>query len=169
MKTTSWVFLVGVSTLTTLFETSFSTSTFFPLSAVRPLFPMFVILLLLNRRMASYFSAGISGFVFDMFSSSPTGFAFGRWLLLILIADYVLRLVITNRSLYGAIFLAVSIRLIDRILLYGISGLYLLISGKFVFIESWFNLMFILVMDCIVTAGVFLAFSLFTRRFMSSV
>ena len=132
-----------------------------------PVLPFLIFCFLLNRSQAAYLVAGISGFVVDFISATPSGFITARWLLVALIIDFVQNYVITNKSLYGSWLMAVIARIADGILTIMIYIVFNFIWGGLFIIEPVIFQIPILFVDLIVISILFLSVSLLTKRFLT--
>lgn len=169
MRRSSWVIVILSAVLAGIYESGFIGSAPPIFVYIRPVVPICVLFLLLDKRPAAYAMAVISGFIIDLMSATSAGFVTGRWLLALLIVDLLASRVTTNRSLYASMALVVVARLLDRILWQILSwfGTYVL-NGVY-YLEPWYRLLGVFVFDVIFTTLVFISITLFTKRFVISV
>ena len=169
MRLSSW-FLVGGSALAAgLIESSFAGSAPFPLSYIRPLLPVVVLLILLNRPQAGFVAAGIAGVISDLLKTDSSAFAVARWLFIAFIADYIAEKVMTNRSLQAAWILTLVARFMDFLLLVFAYWISPIVLRRSIYIESWKDYLFISLFDLIIVTLLFVGFTIFTKRFLVSV
>jgi len=166
MRISSWIMVGAAGVVCGLYETSFAGSAPWPWMFVRLILPVAVMLLLLNRQSVAYVFLALSGITVDLISATNSDFAILRFMLVILIIDTLSELVTTNRSLYAAMILIAAARLINYFLLYLIYYLGGLLSISGLTYESFFQMIYALAFDLIITALLFIGFTLFTRRFL---
>ncbi|HPN14924.1 MAG TPA: hypothetical protein PLF71_02305 [bacterium] len=169
MRRSSWVIVIISAILAGVYESGFIGSAPSVFAYIRPVVPVGVLFLLLNKRPAAYTLAVIAGLIIDLMSATSAGFVTGRWLLVFLLVDLLASRVTTNRSLYASMALVAAARLLDRTLWQLLSwfGTYVL-NGAY-YLEPWSRLLGVFVFDIIFTTLVFVSITLFTKRFVISV
>lgn len=169
MRKSSWA-LLGVAALAAgVYESAFVSSAPWPVYFFRPVLPACVMLFLLNRRTAAYVTAALAGGVISLLSAAPSGWILGRWMIVLLIIDVLSERVATNRSLYAALALVVVARVFDRLLWQIFSWFSLVILHQASPIESWAHLLWVTSVDMLLAALVFIAITLFTKRFVIAI
>jgi cell shape-determining protein MreD len=169
MRKSSWA-LLGVSAIAGgLYEAAFLPSAPFPFEYIRPVLPFCVMLFMLNRRPAAYVTAFLAGMTIDLLAAAGNGWVIIRWLIVLFVVDSLSERVTTNRSLYAALALVIMARLLDRALWQVIAWLSYYIVKQPIPVESWSNLLGILVVDAFITALIFVSITFFTKRFVISI
>lgn len=169
MRKSSWVILSAAAVLGGIYESSFLGSAPDILGYVKPILPVCVMLFLLNRKPGAYVAAVLSGVVIGSLSPLPSGWIMMRWLMVLLVIDALSEKVATNRSLYSAIALALTARLLDRILCQLLEWVYPILSGRNFAFEPWHRLPGILISDALIVALIFVGVTIFTKRFVIAV
>ena len=169
MRKSSWV-LLGVATLATgIYESAFLGSAPFPFYLLHPILPACVLLLMLNKRLPAYLAVGVAGTLVDLLSAAPAGWVTIRWLCVLLVVDLLSESVATNRSLYAAMALVGSARLLDRVLGQIISWFALIFLHQTIILGSWTAWLGSAIVDQACTAMVFILITLFTKRFVIAI
>jgi len=169
MRKSSWAILAAASVAAGIYESAFLGSAPFPFYYLHPVLPCCVLFFLLNRRLAAYATAGLSGAVIDLMSAGSPGLVTVRWLCVMLMIDLLAEGVATNRSLYASMLLVGAARLADRVLWLMVTWSLHFLFRLDLAMESWTRFLGILGVDLALTALFFVAISLFTKRFVISV
>lgn len=169
MRASSWILLVGGAMAGGVYESTFAAAAPFPINVVRPVLPCLVMLALLNRPKPALVGAGIAGICIDLLSALPAGFATARLLIVMLCIEYLAERVATNRSLFSAIALGFAAGILNWLFILLESILDNILSRPFVFLEPWSTYLMSSLVNSMITAGLFLVFTLFTRRFLVSI
>jgi cell shape-determining protein MreD len=167
MRSSSYIAITGVALALGYYEGSMLGSLPGFFIFFRPVLPFLILCFLLKRPQAAYLTAGVSGAVVDLITSTPSGFIMARWLLIAFLIDIVQEHVITNRSLYGAWLLVVLARTFEGLLLMitFVTSKYIL--GRLFIAEPVGVQILIAFTDLMVISILFLATSLLTKRFLT--
>ncbi|MDD2785762.1 MAG: hypothetical protein PHS79_02595 [Patescibacteria group bacterium] len=169
MRKSSWALLCVAAVIGGLYESSFLGSAPDMLDYIKPILPVCVMLFMLNRKSGAYIVAVLSGVVIDMLSPLPGGWTMMRWLVVLLFVDLLSEKITTNRSLYSAVALAVSARILDRVISQLMSWIYPILSGQPLAFEPWARLPGVLIADALIVALIFVSVTIFTKRFVIAV
>jgi len=124
---------------------------------------------MLNRPNGAYVAAALAGSAVDLLTAGPGSLAAVRWLLAVTAVDALSETVLTNRSLFSAVVLVTVCRGVDVAAASVVSlvGEFILKrSGMSLGIGAWLGAY---VFDLVFTCLLFLAFTVFTRRFLVTV
>lgn len=113
MRYSKYAFVAVVGIAAGLFESVFVTFLGGWISWVRPIIPLAVFLVVLERRNFALFFCLCSGLVMDAFILGPPTLAVWRLLLAVAVMSAVADKVLTNRSVYAAAMLVVLGRSVD--------------------------------------------------------
>jgi len=166
MRWTSWILLIITALAAGLYESVFAGSAPWPFFYIHPILPGALLLLLLNKQTPAYVFLAIGGMAVDLMSAVHSGFAVLRFLLVLILIDAVAETVITNKSLYAVLILMLIARLADFILFQLISKLSLIVLQNELSGESLIDVVYIVGFDIFLAGVMFVAFTLFTRRFL---
>ena len=167
MRTTSYIAVGGLAVGLGLFEGSMIGSLPHIFIFIHPILPFLVLFLLLKRPQAAYITAAVSGMVVDLISSTPSGFAMARWLVVAFVLDLVAENVITNRSIYGAWILVILARVVELVILGVTLVFYEFILERVFILHEMSSYLYVGVVDLIVITTLFLLISVFTKRFLT--
>ncbi len=167
MRTSSYIAITGVALALGYYEGSMLGSLPGYFIFFRPVLPFLILCFLLKRPQAAYLTAGVSGAVVDLITSTPSGFIMARWLLIAFLIDVVQEYIITNRSLYGAWMLVVIARAFEGLLLLITFAISNYILGRLFITEPVALQILIICTDLIIISVLFLSTSLLTKRFLT--
>lgn len=168
MRASSWAMLVAGSVAGGVLESTLLAALPLPLNLFKPVIPCLVMLVLLNRPKPALVSACIAGVCMDLLSATSAGFASARLLLILIIVDYLAERVATNRSLFSAIALAFLAGILNW-LFFSISAAIGRAFETQIFMEPWSYYLGSAILGSVMSAILFLVFTLFTKRFLISI
>ncbi len=111
--------------------------------------------------------AGASGVVVDLISSTPSGFATARWLVVAFCIDLFADNIITNKSMYGAWILVILARCVEFVILGGTFVFYEFVLERAFITYSINNYLVTLLVDFGLITLLFLGTTVFTKRFLT--
>jgi len=103
MKLRRIILVIGLAIVAGVFESTALTLLPWPLTAIRPILPLIVFFIVMERSPEAVLFAGMSGAVLDLFALERSGFAVGRLILIALLLSFLAVSILTNRSVYSAI------------------------------------------------------------------
>lgn len=133
----------------------------------RPLLPLVVILLVASRRSRALAAAIGGAVIIDLYALPVFDFALVRWVFLVFLLNFLIHRVLTHRSLYAAVTLAVVGRLVERVSAW-ILGKVMIWIGASDFSWSGDAVWWIpFVWDIGFVAALFLILAFLTQRFLT--
>lgn len=169
MRPSSWVLLTCGALAGGIYESTFVAAAPFPVNIFRPVLPCLVMLVLLNRPRPAFIGAALAGACLDLLSATPAGFATARLLVVMLCVEYLAERIATNRSLFSAMALSFFAGLLNWFLIFCEAVLGNVVLSSRIFLEPWSAYLMTALADSVITAGLFLIFTLFTKRFLISI
>lgn len=148
-----------------LFDAIFATFLPPPFSALRLTLPVIAFCIAIERPAWGFLIAGAGGLVFDLFAVGGSGFAIARTAAAAGAAWLLQNHVLTNRSLYATILLALVVRIADTIWLAGSAVLAALFRLPSVSIPTWDASWRRTIADVLVVSILFLIHAAATRGF----
>lgn len=148
-----------------LFDAIFATFLPSPFSAIRLALPVIAFCIAIERPAVGLLIAGFAGLVFDLFAVGGSGFAVARTAAAAGAAVLLQKNVLTNRSLYATILLALVVRIADTAWLAASAGLTMLFRLPLVSLPTWDSIWRRAIADVLVVSFLFLIHSLFMRGF----
>lgn len=133
--------------------------------AVQISLPLVLVLAVYSTEERAVTAALVSGVVQDVLLPSNSGLVSFRYVIIALLLHALSQNVLTNRSLIGAYAMGSVAVLLDRLLLWGVEGLFRL-GGRMVVEEPHTFIFAELLWMTIVMTAVFMGFAAFTRRFL---
>lgn len=156
---------VGMAAAVGLGEATLVTVLPAPLNYVRPLLAGCILLIVLNKPREALLAAALGGLVIDVFGLGESSFVCAGLIVAVAVASFLSSNLLTNRSIYSAVALAVAGRAVERVCVSVFSGISRVLFQTQVVIEPFFSDLKIMGWDIAMVALGFTAFVMFTRRF----
>ncbi|MFZ2803892.1 MAG: hypothetical protein WA001_01590 [Patescibacteria group bacterium] len=159
--------LIVLGLLAGLFEATTSTLLPSPFSALRPIIPVIVGFIVLQRPESAYAFAVSAGAAMDLFTVGPSTLAFVRLLLIAFAIAVVAERVLTNHSLYAAMALTVLARILDWVWLFGVQAIVHLEGVARAFVPGWQAALTVLAFDAMIIVVAFIVNHVVFKRFVA--
>ncbi len=168
MSKKGWAFVIVLAFFLAIGEATALTLLPEPWRDFRPVLDCIVMLIVLRRPKGALLFAAIAGLVLDAFQVDSSGFVFGRIVCVAAILVLLSNSLLTNRSLYASLALALGARMIEGIWLLSAHVFGAVLFHWDIPIMPFTSFLITSVWDVVSVGVTFLIFVFFTRRFFVS-
>jgi hypothetical protein len=148
-----------------IYDVTFSTFAPEPFSFLHLSLPVIAFCIAIERRRLAFIVAIVTGIVFDLFAIGGSGFAVARIVVAAGAAWQLQVQVLTNRSLYATILLALVVRMVDAFWIWALSLLYTVFQQPLLLSVTWDTLWKRAGMDIAIVVVLFTIQVLIDRQF----
>jgi hypothetical protein len=169
MSPRGWIVVVLSAIVAAFLEACFLPFLPAPWRDIRPILELAALFVVLSSPRGALVFAGIAGILVDLFRIDAGTFAFGRYIVVILLMILLSQTVLTNRSVYATGALVILARLADRVWLMLVQTIGTSLFRLDIRIEPFRSFLTTVAWDIGLMTVAFIALAFFTRRFLVTV